>query len=895
MFSVTYALRNLSRRKMRTAMGVLGVFCTLALLSAVQIGLDAISLSYVDLVSLAAGKADVVVTADDDGAWFASDGFDPGPVMPKLGAPLKGVAPRVLGIASVSAGSKSAFAVVVGLDAEREKAAGVDALTPWPELSPKIGAMSKELEERLGHPKKFEVADARGAGRAELVAANAVERQLVFPQPVREYVVVDLATAQDLFGMKGSVHQLAGALQDPRAYYDARDLHASVARLKDAGEAMASSLGKEYRVTLPKAAAIAAFQQFSAPVRAFFGIFAMAALAITALLVHSIVSVSEEERVREHAILRTVGAKRRSIFGLVLAESALMCTLGVVPGVFAGLVVAKGMLWLVSLAMQGQGTITVELSRGTMLLCLAAGVTVSVASALLPALRSTRRRIAPALDPSRRGEIDEPPAGERAFSRGLLAAGAALSAISAVVFFVLPTAFLSGDASMIGAVVMGLLVLLLAGFTMVGMALQPLAERALLGVMGWMFGPSADLAGRNLARQRRRGTSTSLMFALSVCFVLFLSSLVALFNRTFGAFLELQTGADVRVEVRGPAKGAAEAIAKTAGVRATSEVRHLRGRTEEGVAFDVVARDVVGMRQLWVVPFGVDEKFETASYAERAAFAEGDRSALADLQKESDEPAAILSLAGARYLGVSKGDLIELWFQLGAERTIGRFRVAAVAESMPGFRNFRGREAAAHGSGVLIGRKAWEAMTASAPAAAVEAFHFAKGEASAAPRLRESMGLRFQASVECTEEERKHGEVLYWATQVLFALLLCVAVTIAVFGLVASTASGVAERRREIAVLKAVGLKKRDLRRMFAAEAVALTSGAGVVGAAIGWLLAVMFVMQAAALIEMPVVFAVPWLTMATTLGISVVAGLAAAFIATKGLLHKPVAEILRG
>ena len=52
------------------------------------------------------------------------------------------------------------------------------------------------------------------------------------------------------------VHFLAGALRDPRAYYDARDLRKSVLALKPAGEAIAEDLGKDYAISLPKAEAM---------------------------------------------------------------------------------------------------------------------------------------------------------------------------------------------------------------------------------------------------------------------------------------------------------------------------------------------------------------------------------------------------------------------------------------------------------------------------------------------------------------------------------------------------------------------------------------------------------------------------------------------------------------
>jgi len=37
-------------------MGILGVFCTLALLTAVHVGLESVAVSYVDLVSLQAAR-----------------------------------------------------------------------------------------------------------------------------------------------------------------------------------------------------------------------------------------------------------------------------------------------------------------------------------------------------------------------------------------------------------------------------------------------------------------------------------------------------------------------------------------------------------------------------------------------------------------------------------------------------------------------------------------------------------------------------------------------------------------------------------------------------------------------------------------------------------------------
>ena len=74
--SLRYVFRNLGRRRLRTTAGALGIFLTVALLVAIQIGLDSISSSYTDLVALQAGKADLLITARG-GHVFNPEPFDP--------------------------------------------------------------------------------------------------------------------------------------------------------------------------------------------------------------------------------------------------------------------------------------------------------------------------------------------------------------------------------------------------------------------------------------------------------------------------------------------------------------------------------------------------------------------------------------------------------------------------------------------------------------------------------------------------------------------------------------------------------------------------------------------------------------------------------------------------
>jgi putative ABC transport system permease protein len=910
-----YVFRNFGRRRLRTAAGALGIFLTIALLVAIQIGLDSVSTSYTDLVALQAGNADLLITALG-GHLFKPEPFDPAVVRAKLAKnpEVRGLAPRWVGIVQIQSSHGSQDALLIGVDPKAEREFDLWGLKPEPKLGDKACAVSQALAQRLkAKPgSQLTVSSSDFGNDAGLELETIVDRQLILPQEVREFIVVNDATARAILREPDRVHVLAGTFKEPGSYYDSRDLHASVLRLKRAGESIAAELGMDYDVRLPKATAITVFQNFASPLRAIFGVFAVLALSVTGLLIYSIVSVAVEERIREYAILRTLGARRTDIFRLVLSESVFLCGLGVLPGVLAGVVVARIIVTLVELAMHAQiGSVTLAFSWSNLLLTLAAGAALSVGSALIPALQATRWRIVDALDPLRRGQIRVEAQHEGGTNRPLFFTGIALSALSVVVFFVLPTAFLSGNSSLIGTVVLCLLLTILLGFTLVAAGALPLLQGLIMSLLAGVLGPSAELARRNLDRHRRRNTTTALMFILSISLVIFVASLVVLFSRMSMTMVEHFNGADLRLQSDDAgALGLTTELAGVKGVERVSEVRLLRSRTERGTAYDVVLSDLVGMKQLWLVPFGVDAELPRVLYTNHIRYADGGLEGLlrvanyqpapVEAGSSNETPPVVLSLAAARFLDVRAGDVVQLTFHLGPDRRTGRFQVAAICETLAGFDNFRSRVANAIGSGMLMPMSSFRHLTSDAPDEARMVRYFLKvagddaAQKAAATEIRERFDLRFRFGVRSAAEQKREAKVVYWTTQVFFGLLLAVAVVISVFALIASMATAVIERRWEMGMLRALGLRRSQLFRMFLGEALGLTLSAGVAGGAIGFALAWLFVLEAGSLAEIPVVFTMPYVTFLATFAISVVAGAVAAHLPTRRLLQKSPAEILR-
>lgn len=115
------------------------------------------------------------------------------------------------------------------------------------------------------------------------------------------------------------------------------------------------------------------------------------ALAAVFALVANAIVMSVQDRVREHAILQTLGFNGRAIAGLIVGEGAL---LGVIGGA-VGAVAAWGLITQnrFTLTMEGQ---SIEVGSSPLLLVIGFGASVllGVLASLVPGLRAGRREIA---------------------------------------------------------------------------------------------------------------------------------------------------------------------------------------------------------------------------------------------------------------------------------------------------------------------------------------------------------------------------------------------------------------------------------------------------------------------------------------------------------------------
>ncbi|MBV8429552.1 MAG: FtsX-like permease family protein, partial [Solirubrobacterales bacterium] len=261
--------------------------------------------------------------------------------------------------------------------------------------------------------------------------------------------------------------------------------------------------GQAAQATKDTSGFLSIFQDF---LLAFGGI----ALFVGSFVIANTLSITIAQRTRELATLRTLGATRRQVLTSVMIEALVIGTLASIVGLFLGLGLAKALnSLLVSFGIDLPQTSTVFKGR-TVAVSLIVGILITLLAAIRPALRSTR---VPPIAAVREGALLPP----SRFARFGLA-GAVGTLLAAIAVF-LVALFVGGLST--GARLLGVAVGALGLFLSVSM-LAPRVVPPLVRVLGWpatKFGGAAgQLAEGNAARDpaRTARTASALMIGLTL-------------------------------------------------------------------------------------------------------------------------------------------------------------------------------------------------------------------------------------------------------------------------------------------------------------------------------------------------------------------------------------------
>ncbi len=514
-------------------------------------------------------------------------------------------------------------------------------------------------------------------------------------------------------------------------------------------------------------------------------VFAFIALFVGGFTILNTFSIIVGQRTRELALLRIVGASRRQVFRSVLGEALIVGLLSSIIGLGLGVLAAVGLEKLLS----GFGVTLpsgpIVFEARTVIVCIVVGVGVTLVSAISPARRAVR--IAPVAAVSDRQAEEDIPLRRRFIRGGVITVlGVALLALGLTA----PQIALVG----LGAV------LIFVGVAM----LAPAVARPMASVIGRplarLLGMSGRLGRENSMRSPRRTAQTSAALMVGLALVSAIAVFGASLSRSATRSVDNAVNANLIITTTTASGGGSGNFSTTVPPQAASVPGVTASSTVYSGQFEV--RDslesllAVGTRNL------SKTVILNMTAGSSAALTAGDL--LVDTTTASSDHLSVGEPVPVRFALTGRttmriGGIYQPNALVGQYLASDSFFLAHFQNPLP--------------SAVLL-KTDGSAGVQQAVAQALAAY----------PNVQVQSRAQFEA-----QQAQKVNQLL----GIVYALL-ALAVLIALIGIVNTLMLSVFERTHEIGLLRAVGMRRRQIRAMIRSESVILAVFGAVIGIIVG-------------------------------------------------------------
>jgi putative ABC transport system permease protein len=832
------ALKGLAGRKLRSTLTALAIVLGVAMISGTYVLTDTIEAGFDTIFDQAYGNTDAVISGkvafeaegEEDAPPFSEDVLARVQELPGVGAAVGAVEDEAKLVAAdgdlIGTGGFGGIALSVDPDGDQR----LNPLTlesgEWPR-----GLSQIAIDKATADDQGLEVGDTIG------VVARGPERRFDVAGIVTfgglesiggaTLAIFDVKTAQQLFDKRGRLDFVY------------------LAATPGVSEA---ELVRQIRPVLPATAQVrsATVQaaKDSADTSEFVSIFRMALLAfggialfVGAFVIANTLSITIAQRVREFATLRTLGASRRQVLGSVILEALVIGLVASVAGLFLGLLLARGLNSLfVSFGIDLPRGDTVFATR-TIVVSIVVGVLITLLASLRPALRATR---VPPIAAVREGSVLPP---SRLARFGLVTALGVLALGIGLLCYGVFAGGLSGSVRLLSLAVGCLL--LFVGVALVAPRLVPV----LASVLGWpaqrIGGFAGALARENSMRNPGRTASTAAALMIGLALVTFVGVLAAGLRTSFTDAVDELFVADYALTGQGafapvtPAAG--EAVSRLTSVEVVSAVREGSARAFGDTVF-ITAVDR-NMSEVLAVDWTQGSDAVPAELGGNGAFVE---------QEYAEDHG--LSVGSPLRLETTSGKVLPL-------------EVKGVFEEPKGGSPF---------GAITISTRTYDDNYAQ-PENSMTFVNTEGGVTDENSKALEAALAPFPDAKVVTAEQFKQDS-MQPLDNILNALyvLLGLSVIVSVFGIVNTLVLTVFERTRELGMLRAVGMTRRQVRRMIRHESIVTSLIGAALGIAVGIFLA--FLVTRALSAE-GIVFALPYGSLVVFVVAAIVVGLLAAIL----------------
>lgn len=337
-------------------------------------------------------------------------------------------------------------------------------------------------------------------------------------QRLQEVILADIATAQELFHMPGRLSHIDLIIKD----------QATAAQIKQ---------GLPSGVRLEAAAAQSStMKQMMAAFAINLTAMSVIALLVGVFLIYNTVTFNVVQRRRLFGILRCLGVTRNQLFWLILMETFVAGLLGSGLGLLLGVWLGEGLIGLVTQSINDLYFVVnvreVAISAIGLLKGLAIGVVAALIAAVPPAVEAMR---SPPAGTLRRSALE----GEvTTLVRRLWAAGPVLGVLGALMLW--------WPGKNLALAFVGLCTVVVA-FALLAAPVARLAMLRLAPLLGRVLGPLGWMAPRDIVRSLSRTSIAIAALTTAVSVIVGVSLMVGSFRQTFANWLGLTLQTDIYV------------------------------------------------------------------------------------------------------------------------------------------------------------------------------------------------------------------------------------------------------------------------------------------------------------------------------------------------------------
>ncbi|GAA5036432.1 ABC transporter permease [Streptomyces siamensis] len=569
--------------------------------------------------------------------------------------------------------------------------------------------------------------------------------------------------------------------------------------------------------------------------------FAGIAVLVGIFLIVNTFSMLIAQRTRELGLLRALGADRRQVRRSVLTEALLLGLVGSTLGLAAGIGLALGLIKLMSAFGMNLKSTEMVVGWATPVSAYVVGVGVTFVAAYLPARRAAGVSPMAALADAEIAGVGRPLRMRAVVGSVVGVAGVAALAGCAA------SSKTSTAASLLGlGVVLTLIATVIAG---------PLLVRPVIRVLGGafpaLFGSVGRMSQRNALRNPRRTGATAAALMVGLALVGGMSVASASMTKSFDQQIDKTLGADFVIQNSNFQPFSQELTDKVRGTDGAGLVVRQR--------FTPVAVRLPDGKRVETTAAAYDPRLDEVAHV---TYAQGDTAAaLGDGRIAMDRKFA-------KEHDVRVGSTVPVEFPAGRNT---RLTVGALTDQDSG-------DGFGMQGGLFFGFGTIEKYV---PGGQDSALYVNAASGTTPDRLRTNLEKALDPYPQVqVRDQADYKKLIHDQIAVLLYLvyaLLGLAIVIAVLGVVNTLALSVVERTREIGLLRAIGLARRQLRRMIRLESVVIAVFGAVLGLALGIVWGVC-IQQVLALQGMKAL-AVPWGTIIAVVVGSAVVGIVAALL----------------